>query len=204
MENNKSKAIKYLSVVMLAANMGLSAFSQSTMPDVLLTGTMKDQMDYLNEKTRIYDNYRAIREDMFQRIRTNSLDSLEISGKKIAGLKGMNEGLKKKLDSLNSSILSVKQNLDVVTKSKNSISVLGFEINKSAYNGIIWTIIVALAAILVLGFMVFRRNMSLTTRTRKDFEDLKKEFEAYRKASREAREKMSMAHFHELKKVRGG
>ena len=204
MKNNKSHAVKYSYVVLLALGMGFSAFGQNTMPDVLVTGTMRDQLDYLTEKTRIYDNYRAIREDMFQKLRSNSLDSLEISGEKIAGLKGTNAGLTKKLDSLNKSLLSVKQDLDDVTRSKNSISVLGFEINKSAYNGIVWSVIAALAVILVLGFLVFRRNISLTTRTRKDFEDLKKEFEAYRKASREEREKMSMAHFHELKKIRGG
>jgi hypothetical protein len=141
---------------------------------------------------------------MFQKIKSNSIDSLKSAGIKIAGLKGLNAGLSRRLDSLNTSLGSVKQDLEKMTKSKNSIAFLGIEINKSAYNGIVWTIIVALAAILVLGFLVFRRNMSMTNRTRKDFEDLKKEFEAYRKASREAREKMSMAHFYELKKIRGG
>jgi small basic protein len=196
--------VKVISVALLVVNLNFSAFSQVTMPDIFITGTLKEQMDYLTEKTRIYDNYRAIREDMFQKIKSNSLDSLKNAGTKIAGLKGINAGLSIRLDSLNTSLGSVKQNLEDITKSKNSISFMGLEINKSAYNGIVWTIILALAAIIVLGFLVFRRNMGLTSRTRKDFEDLKKEFEAYRKASREAREKMSMAHFYELKKIRGG
>jgi uncharacterized membrane protein (DUF106 family) len=43
----------------------------------------------------------------------------------------------------------------------------------------------------------------VTAHTKKECEELKKEFEAYQKASREAREKMSMTHFNELKRLRG-
>jgi uncharacterized membrane-anchored protein YhcB (DUF1043 family) len=90
-----------------------------------------------------------------------------------------------------------------MTKTKNSISLMGIEINKLAYNAVMWIIIAVLAGILAVGFLVFKRNHVVTTHTKKEFEDLKREFEAYRKASREAREKMSMAHFNELKKLRG-
>jgi hypothetical protein len=38
----------------------------------------------------------------------------------------------------------------------------------------------------------------------KDLSDLKNEFEAYRKSAREAREKMSMEHFNEMKRLKGG
>jgi hypothetical protein len=39
--------------------------------------------------------------------------------------------------------------------------------------------------------------------TKKEFQDLKVEFEAYRKTSREAREKLTMDHFNEIKKLKG-
>jgi len=67
-----------------------------------------------------------------------------------------------------------------------------------------WMIIAGLLTILAMGFIAFKRNMVITIRTKKEFEELKNEFEAYRKASREAREKMSMAHFNEIKKLKGG
>jgi uncharacterized membrane-anchored protein YhcB (DUF1043 family) len=66
-----------------------------------------------------------------------------------------------------------------------------------------WTILAALLAALVLGFLAFKRNMMVLSDTKKEFQDLKDEFEAYRKTSREAREKMTMAHFLELKKLKG-
>lgn len=178
--------------------------SQNTMPDILLNGSLKQQMEYIQEKTRIYEEYRAIREDMFQKIKKNALDSLQAAKNDIIRLEDLKAGLYNKIDSLNNSLVTVRQELDQMTKTKDSIRLLGINVNKSAYNAVMWIIVAVLAGLLSVGFLIFKRNFSITAHTKKEFEDLKKEFEAYRKASREAREKMSMAHFNELKKVRGG
>jgi uncharacterized membrane protein (DUF106 family) len=160
-------------------------------------------MDYIQEKTRIYEDYRAIREDMFQKIKVNALDSLKAAKTEISSLKNNARGQNLEIDSLNSSVATVKADLEKMTRTKNSISLLGIEINKAAYNAVLWTLIAALAGALIIGFLAFKRNHTVTVHTKKEFEELKKEFEAYRKASREAREKMSMTHFNELKRLRG-
>ncbi len=181
----------------------LAAYSQATVPDMLARGTLKEQMDYVQEKTRIYEDFRAIREDMFQKIKGNALDSLKAVKSEIKGLKISTRTLNLKIDSLNASVGTIRADLDQMTKTKNSISLLGIEINKNAYNAVLWTIIVVLAGLLTAGFLAYQRNHRVTAHTKKESEELKKEFEAYRKASREAREKMSMIHFNELKKLRG-
>jgi uncharacterized protein HemX len=176
---------------------------QTTMPEMLVNGSIIDQMNYIQEKTRIYEDYRAIREDMFQQLKKNAIDSLKEAKTEIKLLKNDARQLNLKIDSLNGSIETFQNNLDQMTKTKNSISIFGLEINKTVYNGVLWTIIAILAALLGIGFLAFKKNRAVTIHTRKEIEELKKEFEAYRKASREAREKMSMAHFNELKKLRG-
>ena len=177
--------------------------SQTTMPEMLVKGSMKEQMDYIQEKTRIYEDYRAVREDMFQKIRGNALDSLNSAKTEINNLKINAREQNLTIDSLNASIENVRADLDKMAKTKNSIRLLGMEINKVAYNAVLWTIIAVLAGLLTIGFLAFRRNRTVTVHTKREIEDLKKEFEAYRKAAREAREKMSMTHFNELKKLRG-
>jgi hypothetical protein len=176
---------------------------QTTMPEMLVKGSMKEQMNYIQEKTRIYQDYRAIREDMFQKIKGNALDSLNAAKTEINSLKISARERNITIDSLNASIETVRTDLDKMTKTKNSIRLLGMEINKVAYNAILWTIIAVLAGLLIIGFLAFRRNRTVTVHTKREIEELKKEFEAYRKAAREAREKMSMSHFNELKKLRG-
>ncbi|MBN2665868.1 MAG: hypothetical protein JXR67_05115 [Bacteroidales bacterium] len=160
-------------------------------------------MNYVQEKTRIYEDFRAIREDMFQKLKKNATDSIDAARREIVNLVKDRQNRDLLIDSLNSAIESVKSDLDGMTRTKNSIEVLGMEVNKKVYNSLLWTIVAALTGLLAIGFLAYRRNYSITIDTKKEFEELKKEFEAYRKAAREAREKMSMAHFNELKKLRG-
>lgn len=178
--------------------------SQSSIPDALLENTIKNQLEFIEQKTRIYEDFRAIREDMFQLMKDNVIDSLNAAKNNVASLKSWSTRLNLSIDSLKASLDSNKLELSAMTRTKNSIRILGIEVNKSAYNAVMWIIIAALASILGIGFLIFKRNLTVTQHAKKEFEDLKKEFEAYRTAAREAREKMSMAHFNELKKLRGG
>ncbi len=203
MKKNSLQIVRYIFTVLLMMSAGKIGNCQSTMPEVLNTGTLKEQMDYISDKTKIYDDYRAIREDMFQKIKSNAIDSLNAENNKVVFLKNINASRNKSIDSLSSALESTKLDLDKVTKTKDSFSIFGNDISKSIYNAVMWTVIILLAGILVLGFLAFKRDQTVTNRTRKEYDDLRKEFEAYRKASREAREKMSMAHFNEVRKLRG-
>lgn len=174
------------------------------LPDVFLKNTVKDQLNYLDEHTKIYENYRAIREDMFQKIKSNVSDTMSLMNLKISGLQKTRANLNLTIDSLRASLGSTRTGLDEMTKTKNSISVLGLNVNKSAYNRIMWTILGGLIAALLIGILIFKRNLSTILSTRKEYQDLKNEFEAYRKSSREAREKMTMDHFNEIKRIRAG
>lgn len=47
---------------------------QTTMPVELNNNTIKEQLNYIEGHTRIYENYRAIREDIFQKLVVNVTD----------------------------------------------------------------------------------------------------------------------------------
>jgi hypothetical protein len=196
----RSRLVLIVSILTIALT---NALGQTEMPDVLKKGSVNDQLKFIEEKTRIYENYRAIREDMFQKLKVNITDTLSSSFNRIAALKNKTSELKLTIDSLNATLETTKTNLNAVTKSKNSIKILGIEVNKTSYNSIMWSIIGILIAVLAIGFVIFKRNISVTQNTKKELQDMKEEFETYRKTTREAREKMSMAHFNELKKLRG-
>jgi len=194
---------RYLLIISMLFLVIMNVKGQTTMPEVLYKNSLKDQLNYIEEKTRIYENYRAIREDMFQKLKGNISDTLFSATNKIAALKNTTSGLNSKIDSLKTLYSTTNTELENVTRSKNSIKVMGIEVNKQSYNTFMWTIVAGLIAVLALGFLVFKRNMAITHNTKKELLDLKNEFEAYRKTTREAREKMSMAHFLELQKLKG-
>jgi chaperonin cofactor prefoldin len=177
---------------------------QIMMPEELTKNPLKEQLKFLEDRTRIYENFRAIREDMFQKLKVNITDTLYQSNKKIAGLNKTTSLLNKTIDSLRANLESTKVRLEEMTSTKNSIKVIGLEINKLTYNKIMWTILILLVAVLLLGFLVFKRNLTVIFNTKKEFQDLKVEFETYRKTTREAREKLTMDHFNEIKRLKGG
>lgn len=195
---------RFVLIITILVITGLKINGQTTMPDELNKSPMKDQLNYLQEKTRIYESYRAIREDMFQKLKSNISDTLTVTKNKIAELNKTNSSLNQTINTLSSNLDSTKTSLAEMTRTKNSIKVLGLEVNKSAYNSVLWTIIAILVFVMVIGFLIFKRTISLTVSTKKELQELKTEFEAYRKTNREAREKAAMDHFNELRKLKGG
>jgi hypothetical protein len=204
MKKNNLLKFSPIAIIFLMLMMPFKVSSQAATGDEMNSSNLKAQFDYLEAKTRIYENYRAIREDMFQRIKKNVTDTLNVSEKKIAGLNSKVFSLNRGIDSLQNLIQTTKSGLDEMTRTKNSIKVLGMNVNKNTYNGIIWTIIAGLLLILILGFIIFKRNQMITLTTQKELKNLRDEFEEYRKTTRIAREKMTMDHFNEIKKLRGG
>jgi tetrahydromethanopterin S-methyltransferase subunit B len=187
----------------VVATLAMKVTGQVIMPDVLLKSSLKEQYDYIGEHTRIYEDYRAIREDMFQKLKGNVSDTLFFLYGKIEGFNKTVSSLNKTIDTLQNNLSSTQTRLAEMTRTKNSIQVAGIEVNKPTYNKIMWTILAALLAALLIGFLAFKRNLSVMSTTKKEFLELKTEFEAYRKTSREAREKLTMDHFNELKKLKG-
>jgi hypothetical protein len=200
MYNSQSRFVLILSILVLAS---IKVNCQTTIPDVLTKNSLKEQMNYLEERTKIYENYRAIREDMFQKLKGNIADTISVAKNNIAALSIETEILKHSIDSLSGYLKTVQTNLEDITRTKNSIKVLGIEVSKVIYNLIMWTILALLTGSIIMGFLLFKRNLSITNNTKKEYQELKDEFEAYRKTSREAREKMSMDHFKEIKKLKG-
>lgn len=179
------------------------AAGQGQMPEELTTGTIREQITYIENKTRIYEDFRAIREDMFRKINRNILDTLAAEKGKIAELTNLTAALDGKRDSLNVLLESTRKDLAQVTATKEKISVLGLEIKKNAYNAIMWILVGGLLFIMVIGFLVFKRNLVVLLRTEKDLKELKEEFEAYRQSSRIAREKVEMDLFRANQKLKG-
>jgi tetrahydromethanopterin S-methyltransferase subunit B len=194
----------YLLIIILIIMASNKGFAQRPLPDELLTNTIEGQIDYIEERTRIYENYRAIREDMFQKINSNIIDSLNAYKNEIRDLNNRISSLDNANEALQNTLDETKSSLDEVTRTKNDISLFGLEISKVVYNSIMLVIIAALIILLVMGFMLYKGNRFVTNRTREDLKNLREEFEEYRQASRRAREKMTMDHFNEIKKLKEG
>lgn len=194
----KSGAIVIFILTAVAATI-----AQDGLPEVFKEGTIPEQLQYLNERTRIYENYRAIREDMYRSISRNTLDTLALSKSRITLLAEQNHTLQGRIDSLNKNLEAMVLELDEKTRTKNSIRVLGIEVGKAAYNSVMWTLLAVMAFLLVTGYLAFRQSRVASSATRKDLEELQAAFEEYRAKTRLEREKTAIEHFKEIQKLKG-
>ena len=200
MRKQMIKKVLLLSVFVYSVTV---ASGQTKMPEELNTATIRGQIDYVEDHTRIYDNFRAIREDIYQKLNNNIIDSLTAEKTRVEQLKGSTAALNGRTDSLNVLLASTRQQLDEVTATKNKIRILGLEINKTAYNLIMWILVGGLILLMVIGFLIFKRNLVVLLRTEKDLKELKEEFAAYKQSSRLAREKVEMDLFRANQKLKG-
>jgi uncharacterized membrane protein len=179
-----------------------TADAQYTMPAVMDSATLESQLDYIQERTRIYNDFRAIRDDIFLRMKQNSLDSL--NGAKL-DIERLNSELTERnvqIDILNSDLSRAKNERDQAIRTKDSFSFLGIQLHKTLYNTIMWIIVLGLAFVVVILFLMFKRSHTVTSTTRKELESIQEEYEDYRKTSREKYEKLVVSHHNEIMRLK--
>ncbi len=192
-----------LAIIILQLSSIYCTQAQTNMPEVLDTATLRQQLDYMNERMNIYNGYRAVRDDIFLKINRNSLDSLNAAKREISQLEASLATTGSDMASLQNTLQQTIEERDLAIKNKNSLSFVGIQMNKAAYNSIMWIIILILVVILVFLFLMFKRSFVVTSQTSKDLEEIREEFETYRQQSRERYEKLVVQHHQEVLKLQG-
>ena len=178
------------------------AKAQYVTPAILDSAGMDSQLEYIEERTRIYNDFRAIREDIFQKLKRNAIDSLNAAKLDIATLESKLTDGNFQIETLNSDLNRAKSERDDAIRNRDSLSFLGIQMNKALYNSILWFIILGLAALGVIAILLFKRAQIVTVQTKKELEQMRDEFEEYRKNSREKYEKLVVSHHTELMKLK--
>ena len=118
-----------------------SSFAQTSMPQAMDTARLEDQLDYIQEHTRIYNDFRAIREDIFQKMKRNIMDSVTRASREITRLKETMASSTEEIQTLNAELEKVKEERDQAIRNRDSLSFLGIQMNKALYNTIMWVIV---------------------------------------------------------------
>jgi hypothetical protein len=192
---------KLLLIGILLINIPVMA--QNKLPEIMTTGTMDEQLDYLHQKTLIYNDFRAIREDIFQKLRSNTVDTLNSLRNEISNRDKQITAMAATQDSVQDVLNGTRIELTQAIENRDSLFIFGIPLNKAFYNSLMWTIILGMFIITALALIAFRRNLSVTKQTSKEYKDVRDEFEEYRKSNREKMEKMVIEHFNEIKKIKG-
>ncbi|MEN8116488.1 MAG: hypothetical protein ABFS16_05885 [Bacteroidota bacterium] len=138
---------------------------------------------------------KPIQMDEFYRALTDSVAALENI---VSNNQNQISLLQEELTAQTAETNQIQQKLDDSIKHQNAVGVFGLQLHKSFYTAIISSIILGLLVVLTIVFVMFRRSNMVTIRTKKDYDELKEEFETHKKNSLERYTKINM----ELHKTR--
>ncbi len=124
---------------------------------------------------------------------TDSISSLESKMSEEAVLV---KSLQRELNTANKTIEDTKAELESSIKNQNAIEIFGQNVDKSIYTFVMSMIILGLLVFLVILFLLFKRNSNVTSRTKKEYSELKEEFEIHKKNALERYTKINMELHH--------
>jgi len=196
-------SILSLVLFFLMASISPSLKAQSnTIIAVLDSATFEAQLEFLHERTRVYNDFRAIREDVFLKMKKNSIDSLRKEKLEVARLNSELSERDFQIETLNTDLSRTKNERDQSIRTKDSFAFLGIEVQKGVYNTIMWIVVVGLLSVGVILFLMFKRSFVVTSQTKQELETIQADYEAYRKSSREKYEKLVVSHHNEIMKLK--
>jgi ABC-type multidrug transport system fused ATPase/permease subunit len=202
MKPTGQKFITSLALLCLVLSSMQIASGQYAMPSVMDSASLQSQLDYIQERTRIYNDFRAIRDDIFMKMKRNALDSLRSEKLEVSRLNSELAERNLQIETLNSELAQAKSDRDQAIRTKDSFFFLGIEMQKGLYNTIMWFIVVGLAVVGVIFFLMFKHSYVVTVQTKKELEATQAEYEEYKKSAREKYEKLVVNHHNEIMKLK--
>ena len=178
------------------------ASDAQTLSEVLDTATIENQLNSVHQRTRVYDNFRAIRDDIFLQMKKNVNDSLTATKLEIATLNSNLADRNFQIETLNSDLTRIKNERDEAIRNKDSMSFIGIQMNKALYNSILWFVILGLLVVSAVLFLLFKRAHVVTTQVKGELETMQREFEEHKRSSREKYEKLVVSHHNEIMKLK--
>ena len=201
-KSNRTSIIKLMIFLFLIGITPSLKAQSNTFLAVLDSASLEAQLEYLQQKTRVYDEFRAIRDDVFRKAKKNAIDSLNVQKLEVARLNSEISEREFEIETLNTNLSRTKSEKDQAIRTKDSFVFFGMETQKGVYNTIMWILVLGFLSGSVLLFLLFKRSYVVTTQTKSELESIRGEFEEYRKSSREKYEKLVISHHNDLMKMK--
>jgi len=128
-------------------------------------------------------------------------DSVRVLENRISDKTKAINALQNELNTANTALENTKAELDNSIKTKNVITVFGQNIDKSIYTLFMSMLILALLVFLATLFLLYKRSNKVTTRTKKEYDEIKEEFEIHKKNALDRYVKINMELHHTQMKL---
>ncbi len=196
------KYILFVLTLFIYAGSNTSIFSQETQKPSLDKSDVENQFNYVLRNASDYEDSKVVKSWWLWRLKSHVLDSLSSLKDSINDAFVIIDTKNNTIDSLKAGLLAVNQKLTAAIKEKNSLKFLGLSLSKGVYNIILWTIIAILVLALLIFMILYKRSNSLTSMTKSNLEEVKDEFETFRKRALEREQQIARELYDEIIKYK--
>lgn len=204
---NQFKSLFTLILALLFSSLTFSQTAQTTDNLSLDRGTISSQFEFLVKRSNNWTDargqkYEVIKKQWVEKLKSHTLDSLKAIRKNLAETKQIVSNQTKEITQLKSSLTNTETDLVNTNKEKDSMSVLGMQVSKTGYNGLMWSIIAGLLAFLLFFVYKFKNSNTITKQARLKLSETEEEFEEHRKTALEREQKVRRQLQDEINKSR--
>lgn len=154
------------------------------------SNTIETQFSDLIEKSNTYQTYKVIKISELGVLQRNIRDSISTLKSTITESENIISDQNSKIDSITHQIEGLHTELEQTQKKVENISLLGISTQKSSYNFIMWSIIIALLVVSSILFISFKKRHNDTKDAREKLAETESELESLRKRSLEREQKV--------------
>lgn len=165
-------------------------------------GNIEEQFRFIIEKSSRYQDFKVVKEASLGVLRSNVLDTLKKLKNSLKASNNMVKTRELHMDSIKAVLQTTNNRLDETFREKNSVRFLGMLMSKEAYTKLMWFIISALALILIVFVILFKRSNKITVQNMIALEETRAEFDKFRKRALAREQELSRNHLAELNKYR--
>ncbi|TYA71471.1 tRNA (guanine-N1)-methyltransferase [Seonamhaeicola marinus] len=202
---------KQSAVVILFLFSALTSFSQTKAEvekQALNSSSLGEQFDFVIKKSGDFRGtngqaYEAVKKSWLFTLKAHSLDSLKTVKKNLNDTKAVVDNQAKEIAELKSKLSNTQSDLDKTNTEKDSMSLFGIQMSKTGYNMLMWTIIIALLALLIFFILKFKNSNAVTKQAKKSLSEIEEEFEDHRRVALEREQKVRRQLQDEINKQKG-
>ncbi len=152
--------------------------------------SLKEKYDNMIETTETYEQYKVIPRTRIDAFWAEVSDSLSRNNRTVYDLRQKIQEQQASITTSEAQVSDLSNQLSESLNQNDSINFLGISFSKVGYHLMVWLIIVALAVLGVISYLMFMRSNRVTTRVKKEHEELIAEFDAHKDKARETQVKL--------------
>lgn len=177
-------AITAMAVLLITSNI----FSQ-TGNKLRDTVSVKSQFDYLMDNSNTLQDYKVVRTSWLVKLKSNVIDSISASKKKLLDNASVMNSQKILIDSLNIKLAAADTMIIELRSEKESISLFGIQFEKTVFKTMFFLIVVGLIGALLFFITKFKQSNIITTQCKLSSKQTEEEFAIYREKALEREQK---------------